>query len=167
MILWIWVVVQTQQWINKSFFFLHSLQDYNGDSAYHIPPDLDDGNDYEDIPGPPTELEKRTFSNTSANTTKPAPPILTDPPKMHGSGVILDGPARSPTSPVDVNYSQVQKLRSKEKDEMEMDEMEIELSPSPPVINSHYVSSSNNALVQEIDQLVNDLERSRAIAKQW
>lgn len=73
----------------------------------------------------------------------------------------MDGP-QSPTSLTNVHYSQVQKLRSKEKDEMEQ-----ETSPSPPpVINSHY-DGANNALVQEIDRLVNDLENSRAIAKQW
>ena len=127
-----------------------------------MPPPEDDANDYEDIPGSPSELAKRTLSNTSANSpSKPTPPTLTGAPK---SGVVLDGP-RSPSSPTDVqniHYTQVQKLRSKEKDEMEQD-----TSPSPPpVINTHY-DSTNNALAQEMDRLVTDLENSRAIAKQW
>lgn len=136
-----------------------SLQDYN-DSPYHLPPE-DSGNDYEDIPDTPTELEKRTFTNTNSNSPrKTAAPLTLSEPK--GNGVILDE-SRSPTvtSP---KYSQVHKIRSKEKDEMEN-----ESSSPPPVINSHYVSSSssNNALAQEIDRLVNDLESSRAIARQW
>lgn len=138
---------------------LCSLQEYRSPSpTYHIPPG-DDANDYEDIPGP-TELEKRTLSNTTSN--KPAPPILSSgPPKLHGGVVILDGP-RSPTSPNNIRYSEVLKLRSKEKDEMEQD-----TSPSPPPVTNCHYDSTNNALVQEIDRLVTDLENSRAIAKQW
>ena len=158
-------------------FSLHSLQE-SSEPTYHLPSDAD-GNDYEDIPGSSSELDKRTVSNTSANGVFKAgihnpnsgPPIHSAPPKMHGGSFSFDG-ARSPVnSPVSssspaaedssVKYSQVHKMRSREKDEMEKESV----SP-PPVINAHYVSS-NDALAQEIDQLVTDLESSRAIARQW
>lgn len=134
---------------------LYSVQDFN-ESPYHLPPDGD--NDYEDIPGSPVELANRTATNTSANggmspMKSPAPPLPL------ANGVFLDGPR----TPSDSGYAQVNKMRSREKDEMEM---ESDASP-PPVINSHYVSTSNTVLAQEIDRLVTDLENSRAIARQW
>lgn len=121
-----------------------------------MPPDGE--NDYEDIPGSPTELENRTASNTNANGGM-SPMKSPGAPLPVANGVILDGPRTAS----DISYAQVNKMRSREKDAMEM---ESDMSP-PPVINSHYISTSNTVLAQEIDRLVTDLENSRAIARQW
>ena len=49
------------------------------------------------------------------------------------------------------------------------DEMEREDDATLPVINGYYVSTdeASLALANEIDRLANDLENSRAIARQW
>lgn len=100
----------------------------------------------------------RTFSNTNMNRPAQAPPIHSHPPPK------VDRQAKSPTSTTSVEqqYSKVDKMRDKNKDEMERD-------VGSPVINSYYVSTDQTtvALAQEIDRLANDLENSRAIARQW
>ena len=184
----------------------HSLQDYSDPTTpyhisdpttsaatYHIPPPFPPPlppaagteNDYDDIPDSPTELEKRTTSNTNANyaharngfynpVPPPAPPSMIPSSELHrqgNGGMALDGPQSPATSPeVDAGYSKVHKLRSREKDEMENEAVSPPppLLPTPMIINApQYVSSSTNALAQEIDRLVTDLENSRAIARQW
>lgn len=132
---------------------LCSIQGYS-ESPYHLPPP-EEGNDYEDIPAATSsELEQRTFSNTHSHTNNPGPPILTNPPKM-------DRHVDEAMSPTSVEYSKVDKMRSKTKDDMERD--------VSPVINGYYVSTdqASLALANEIDRLANDLENSRAIARQW
>lgn len=138
---------------------IYSLQGYI-ESPYHLPPP-EEGNDYEDIPGSPSELDHRTSSNTHSNTNNPGPPILSNPPKMDRPGPGPTDGTKSPTS-IELQYSKVNKMRSKSKDEMERD-------MTSPVINSYYVSTdqASLALANEIDRLANDLENSRAIARQW
>ena len=152
-----------------------------------MPPE--ESNDYEDVPSP-TELDKRTFSNTHSNSVavSPPPPILTEPPKLPGK---MGDYTKNPNN-VDANYSKVNKMKSKQKDEMERDYASPpreftspsrdftspsreyaspprDYSTSPPVINDHYISSEDASavLAQEIDRLANDLESSRAIVRQW
>lgn len=142
---------------------LCSLQQEMNESLYQIPPD--DGNDYEDIPGI-TELEKRTVSNTQSNSLprgNTGPPVLTGPPaeppapRMAGSDVALD---ENTPSDAELKYSKVNKSQLRKKEDLDC---------SSPVINGHYTTSrdSSLALAQEIDRLANDLENSRAIARQW